>query len=37
MTVTVAGNTVLPRETFDEAIKADPAAADILARAGQRA
>lgn len=36
-TVTVAGNTVLPKETFDEAIKADPAAADILARAGRRA
>ncbi|MFG1798411.1 right-handed parallel beta-helix repeat-containing protein [Nocardia sp. NPDC049149] len=35
-TVTVAGNTVLPKETFDEAIKADPAAADILARAGRR-
>ncbi|MCO1660311.1 right-handed parallel beta-helix repeat-containing protein [Pseudonocardia humida] len=35
-TVTVAGNTVLPRETFDEAIKAAPAAADILARAGRR-
>jgi len=35
-TVTVAGNTVLPKETFDEAIKADPAAADILARARRR-
>lgn len=35
-TVTVAGNTVLPKETFDEAIQADPAAADILARAGRR-
>jgi parallel beta helix pectate lyase-like protein len=35
-TVIVAGNTVLPKETFDEAIKADPAAADILARAGRR-
>ncbi|GAA3845334.1 right-handed parallel beta-helix repeat-containing protein [Sphaerisporangium flaviroseum] len=35
-TVTVAGNTVLPKKTFDEAIKADPAAADIVARAGRR-
>ncbi|MBM7788069.1 right-handed parallel beta-helix repeat-containing protein [Tenggerimyces flavus] len=35
-TVTVAGNTVLPKETFDDEIKANPAAADILARAGRR-
>ncbi|WP_181772821.1 right-handed parallel beta-helix repeat-containing protein [Amycolatopsis pittospori] len=35
-TVTVAGNTVLPKETFDEAVRADPAGADILARAGHR-
>lgn len=35
-TVTVAGNTVLPQESFDEAIKADPAATDILERAGRR-
>ncbi|WP_410581136.1 right-handed parallel beta-helix repeat-containing protein [Amycolatopsis sp. lyj-108] len=35
-TVTVAGNTLLPKESFDEAIKAVPAGADILARAGRR-
>ncbi|MGW5703918.1 right-handed parallel beta-helix repeat-containing protein [Amycolatopsis japonica] len=35
-TVTVAGNTVLPKESFDEAVRADPAGADILARAGRR-
>ncbi|OXM46045.1 right-handed parallel beta-helix repeat-containing protein [Amycolatopsis alba] len=35
-TVTVAANTVLPKETFGEAILADPAGADILARAGRR-
>ncbi|MEV6907435.1 right-handed parallel beta-helix repeat-containing protein [Amycolatopsis sp. NPDC051071] len=35
-TVTVAGNTVLPKETFEEAVQADPAGADILARAGRR-
>jgi hypothetical protein len=35
-TVTVAGNTVLSKETFDEAVLADPAAADILSRAGRR-
>ncbi|EME62709.1 right-handed parallel beta-helix repeat-containing protein [Amycolatopsis decaplanina] len=35
-TVTVAGNTVLPKESFDEAVQADPAGADILARAGRR-
>ncbi|KZB85962.1 right-handed parallel beta-helix repeat-containing protein [Amycolatopsis regifaucium] len=35
-TVTVAGNTVLPKETFEEALDADPAGADILARAGRR-
>ncbi|MFC3452460.1 right-handed parallel beta-helix repeat-containing protein [Amycolatopsis speibonae] len=35
-TVTVAANTVLPKETFDEAVRADPAGADILARAGRR-
>ncbi|MFJ8916142.1 right-handed parallel beta-helix repeat-containing protein [Amycolatopsis sp. NPDC102389] len=35
-TVTVAGNTVLPKESFDDAVRADPAGADILARAGRR-
>lgn len=35
-TVTVAGNSVLPKEDFDEAVQADPAGADILARAGRR-
>ncbi|ANN17873.1 hypothetical protein SD37_20970 [Amycolatopsis orientalis] len=35
-TVIVAGNTVLPKENFDDAAQADPAAADILARAGRR-
>ncbi len=35
-TVTVAANTVLPKETFEEAVKTDPAGADILARAGRR-
>ncbi|MEV7549421.1 right-handed parallel beta-helix repeat-containing protein [Amycolatopsis sp. NPDC089917] len=35
-TVTVAANTVLPKETFAEAVRADPAGADILARAGRR-
>jgi hypothetical protein len=35
-TVTVAGNTLLPKETFDEALLADPVAADILAQAGRR-
>ncbi|RSN60756.1 right-handed parallel beta-helix repeat-containing protein [Amycolatopsis sp. WAC 04182] len=35
-TVTVAGNTLLPKESFDEAVRADPAGADILARAGRR-
>jgi len=34
--VTVAGNTVLPKESFDDAIRADPAGADILARVGRR-
>ncbi|MGY6652780.1 right-handed parallel beta-helix repeat-containing protein [Amycolatopsis sp. TRM77291] len=35
-TVAVAGNTVLPKEGFDDAVRADPAGADILARAGRR-
>ncbi|WP_410657478.1 right-handed parallel beta-helix repeat-containing protein [Amycolatopsis sp. lyj-112] len=35
-TVTVAGNTLLPKENFEEAVMADPAGADILARAGRR-
>ncbi|GAB3745102.1 right-handed parallel beta-helix repeat-containing protein [Amycolatopsis oliviviridis] len=35
-TVTVAANTLLPKETFEEAVLADPAGADILARAGRR-
>ncbi|MFC9250223.1 right-handed parallel beta-helix repeat-containing protein [Amycolatopsis thailandensis] len=35
-TVTVAANTVLPKESFAEAVRADPAGADILARAGRR-
>ncbi|MFC9440700.1 right-handed parallel beta-helix repeat-containing protein [Nocardia sp. NPDC057030] len=35
-TVTLAENTVLPKESFDQAIKADPSAADILARVGRR-
>ncbi|WET76414.1 right-handed parallel beta-helix repeat-containing protein [Amycolatopsis sp. QT-25] len=35
-TVTVAGNTVLPKESFDEAVRAVPAGADILAQAGRR-
>ncbi len=35
-TVTVAGNTVLSKESFDEALAADPAGADIVATAGRR-
>lgn len=35
-TVTVAGNTLLSKENFDEEVRADPAGADILARAGRR-
>ncbi|MBB5850018.1 right-handed parallel beta-helix repeat-containing protein [Amycolatopsis umgeniensis] len=35
-TVTVAGNAVLPKEGFEAAVRADPAGADILARAGRR-
>ncbi|RSM74502.1 right-handed parallel beta-helix repeat-containing protein [Amycolatopsis sp. WAC 01375] len=35
-TVTVAGNTLLPKESFDEAVQTVPAGADILARAGRR-
>ncbi|EMD23762.1 right-handed parallel beta-helix repeat-containing protein [Amycolatopsis azurea] len=34
--VTVAANTLLPKETFEATIRADPAGADILARAGRR-
>ncbi|GAA5191753.1 hypothetical protein GCM10023322_49860 [Rugosimonospora acidiphila] len=35
--VTLAGNTVLPRDGFEQALAADPAGADILAGAGRRA
>ncbi len=35
-TVTVAGNTLLSKENFDKEVQADPAGADILARAGRR-
>ncbi|WP_409492046.1 right-handed parallel beta-helix repeat-containing protein [Amycolatopsis sp. cmx-11-12] len=35
-TVTVAGNTLLSKENFDKEVRADPAGADILARAGRR-
>ena len=35
-TVTVAGNTVLPKETFEEALQADPVGASILASVGRR-
>ncbi|WP_414942455.1 right-handed parallel beta-helix repeat-containing protein [Amycolatopsis sp. cmx-11-51] len=35
-TVTLAGNTLLSKENFDKEVLADPAGADILARAGRR-
>ncbi|MFI7120031.1 right-handed parallel beta-helix repeat-containing protein [Amycolatopsis sp. NPDC049868] len=35
-TVTVAGNTVLSKESFEDAVRAVPAGEDILARAGRR-
>ncbi|AUI59110.1 right-handed parallel beta-helix repeat-containing protein [Amycolatopsis sp. BJA-103] len=35
-TVTMAGNTLLSKENFDKEVQADPAGADILARAGRR-
>ncbi|APU17673.1 MULTISPECIES: right-handed parallel beta-helix repeat-containing protein [Actinoalloteichus] len=35
-TVILAGNTVLPKEGFEQALAADPASADIVASAGRR-